>query len=203
MLNGRLRIMLAHHRGPYKTSFVIAVLILLALFVFFPPFEFKPYKIKAQEVITVVDTPPIIEIPPPPKEPAPPIPVPDPYNQEDPDIGETVIDDIDDFPDIAPPAAPNRDPFHIYDEPPVPEYLASPVYPQLSLEAGIEGTVLVKVFVGLDHRVHQAVVVSSDVTPEMEAAAIEAALKSRFKPAKQQSIEVEVWVAIPIIFTLN
>ena len=35
------------------------------------------------------------------------------------------------------------------------------------------------------------------------AAAVEAALKCRYKPARQRSVEVEVWVPILITFTLN
>ena len=60
-----------------------------------------------------------------------------------------------------------------------------------------------KVLIGLDHEVRQAVVISSDVTTAMEDAAIEAALKCLYKPAKQQGVEVEVWASIRINFRLN
>ena len=72
MTNGRFRIMLAHHRGPYKQSLVVAVMVLVALFVFFPPFEFQPYPLQADEEIVVVDVVPDIDIPPPPKDIPPP-----------------------------------------------------------------------------------------------------------------------------------
>ena len=203
MLNGKLRIMLAHHRGPYRQSTVLAVVILAMLFVFFPPFEFKPYSLQADE-FQVIEIPENFEIPPPPKE----VPEP-PMNPEPADDGVDTEDVIppttgDDWVFTKPHEARTQNPgFNAFDQLPVPEYLASPVYPSLAREAGIEGTVLLKVRVGLDHRVHDAIVLSSDVTPAMEQAAIEAALKCRYKPAKQRNIEVEVWVPILIHFQLN
>jgi TonB family protein len=55
----------------------------------------------------------------------------------------------------------------------------------------------------VNHRVRDAVVLSSDVTPAMERAARDAALKCRFSPAKQGNAAVEVWVPIRITFTLD
>jgi protein TonB len=205
MYDGRLRMMLAHHHGPYKQSLVIATLILLALFLFFPPFEFKPYTTQA-EAIEVVEIPDDYEIPPPPEDIPPPpvdIEVADPGDETTDEVPPTAYDRIEDFPVPRVPNADHRGAFIVFDELPVPEYLAKPVYPPLARETGIEGAVLLKVLIGLDHRVHQAVVLSSDVTPAMEAAAVAAALKCRYKPAKQQGVEVEVWVPILITFTLN
>lgn len=202
MTNGRFRIMLAHHRGPYKTSFVIAVLVMLALFVFFPPFEFKPYELQAEPDIVIVDVVPDIDIPPPPKEEPVPIPEPDPLG-EDVEMQPTTYEDPSQLP-LPPrldPTGPK--PIVLFDELPEPEHIAKPVYPRMAREAGFEGTVQLKVLIGLNHKVRQAVVISSDVTPEMEKAAIEAALKCRYKPAKQQGVEVEVWVSIRINFRLN
>ena len=204
MLNGKLRVMLAHHRGPYRQSAVLAVLILSLLFAFFPPFEFKPYSLQADafEVVEITEN---FEIPPPPKEvPEPPgeIRAAEDGEETTDDVDPNVFGNIDDLP--APrPLAEGGKVFNAFDQMPVPEYLARPAYPSLAREAGIEGTVLLKVWVGLDHRVHKAVVLNSDVTPAMEKAAIDAALKCRYKPAKQRSIEVEVWVPILIHFQLN
>jgi protein TonB len=203
MTNGRFRIMLAHHRGPYKQSFALAVLVLFALFAFFPPFEFTPYALQAEEELEVVDVEVNIVIPPPPREVAPPPRVVEPYAgpEPGPEYPENVIENLL---DVQPPRiAPGAAPFHAFDELPVPEFAARPVYPQLAREAGIEGTVLLKVLIGLDHKVRSAVVLSSDVTRAMEAAAIAAALQCRYKPAKQQNVEVEVWVPIQINFRLT
>jgi protein TonB len=203
MTNGRFRIMLAHHRGPYKVSFAIALLVLLAMFVFFPPFEFKPYELQAQDSTVVVDVVPYVKIPPPPKEPTPPVPVPEP----DPGGSETEMPETTwDWDHVPPPPAlgpESPEPYVWFDELPVPEYAVKPRYPELAREAGIEGTVLLKVLIGLKHEVLDARVEWSDVTPEMEQAAIEAALKCRYQPAKQQGVEVEVWCSIRIEFRLN
>lgn len=204
MRNGRFRVMLAHHRGPYKQSLALAMVILLALFLFFPPFEFTPYELQAEEEpIDVVQVEEFV-IPPPPTEPTkPPVEI-DPVDgdEDTEDIPETAPDDWDDY--VAPPPGPATRPAYIvFDEQPEPEYIAQPVYPRLAREAGIEGTVLLRVRVGLDHRIHEAIVLSSDVTPAMERAAIDAALQCRYTPAKQQGVPVEVWVAIRIDFRLN
>jgi protein TonB len=204
MANGRFRIMLAHHRGPYKTAFLVAVTMLLALFVFFPPFEFKPYELQAQDSTIVVDVVPIVDIPPPPKEvPHPPVDI-DPV--DDPDATDEVPENaIDDLLKVPPPPIDSgvRRPYVPFDELPVPKYIVKPQYPAMAREAGFEGTVRLKVLIGLNHKVLDAVVEWSDVTPEMEQAAVEAALQCRYKPAKQQGVEVEVWAAIRIDFRLN
>ena len=203
MTNGRFRIMLAHHRGPYRQSFAVAVLVLLAAFVFFPPFEFTPYALQAEDDFVVVDVAPDVVIPQPPREaPAPPSTV-EPY--KGPDTGEEFPENVvESLLDVQPPRiTPSHGPFHSFDELPVPEYTAQPVYPRLAREAGIEGTVLLKVLIGLDHKVRSAVVLSSDVTPAMEKAAVAAALECRYKPARQQNVEVEVWVTIRINFRLT
>jgi protein TonB len=204
MYNGRFRIMLAHHHGPYKQSVAIAVVVLIAIFVFFPPLEFRPYTLQAEE-FEVVEVPDF-EIPPPPPE----VPQPNPHIEiaegeeaTTDNVPETSFRTIDDLPIPLPPSTINRGGFVAFDEPPVPEHTVKPVYPKLAREAGIEGTVHLKVFIGLDHRVHQAVVLGSDVTPAMERAAVKAALQCRYKPARQGSIEVEVWTAIRITFRLN
>jgi TonB family protein len=204
MLNGKLRVMLAHHRGPYRQSTILAAVILAAIFVFFPPFEFKPYRLQAED-FQVIEIPENFEIPPPPKEaPLPPaiiFPADDGEGSDD-ILPPTTFGKDGDFPEMDPVIRGNRG-FNAFDQLPVPEYLASPVYPSLAREAGIEGTVLLRAKVGLDHKVSEAVILSSDVTPAMEKAAVEAALKCRYKPAKQRSIEVEVWVPILIYFQLN
>jgi protein TonB len=204
MTNARFRIMLAHHRGPYKQSLVLAVLILIVLFVAFPPFHFKPYALHAEPPTNVVSVPDF-SIPPPPKEIPPPALTISPAKNDD-DVTENTPETTfpdGEFPSPPPPPAANGPGFTPFDELPIPEYLAKPLYPPLAREAGMEGTVSLKVRVGLDHRVHEAVVLSSSVTPAMERAAVEAALKCRYKPAKQRDLEVEVWVPIVIMFRLN
>jgi len=74
---------------------------------------------------------------------------------------------------------------------------------QLAREAGIEGTVAVSVLVSEEGKVLSASVLSSDVTPAMEKAALEAAKKCRFRPAKQRTVAVKAHVMIPFQFQLH
>jgi protein TonB len=68
-------------------------------------------------------------------------------------------------------------------------------------DAGIDGTVLVRVFIGLNGRVKDAYVV--DGTPALREAALACARTASFKPARQGTHPVEVWVVIPITFQLR
>lgn len=88
-----------------------------------------------------------------------------------------------------------------FDELPVLLSITAPVYPELVRQAGIDGTVLVKVLVARSGKVKQAVAVEG---PEvLYASAVNAARTALFAPAKQNDTPVDVWVVIPVTFTLN
>jgi len=91
----------------------------------------------------------------------------------------------------------------VFDEPPVPIHFEKPSYPQFSRDSGIEGSVAVKVMVGKDGKVTDAVVLDSDVTAEMEQAALRAARNCTFEPGKQRGVPVPVVVVIPFEFRLS
>ena len=93
--------------------------------------------------------------------------------------------------------------FLAFDEPPTLVYFEAPKYPDLAREAGIEGTVRIKVLVGSDGKVMNVQMIDSDVTSEMEKAALRAAKKCRFNPAKQRTRPVKAHVMIPFHFRLN
>jgi protein TonB len=76
-----------------------------------------------------------------------------------------------------------------------------PLYPVLAMKSGIEGRVLVKLWVGKDGRVREVVVVKSDFEILSEAA-VEAAKQFVFTPAYVTGGPVAVWVAIPFDFRL-
>jgi protein TonB len=193
--------------GIYIRNAMFAAIFIHFLFFFLsPPFEFKPYTLK-EEQFEVVELPENIEIPPPPKEIAlPQVPV-EAASDEDADdaeeIAPTTFDDIDDMPPPPPPSSGTQDVFLAFDEPPILLHYEVPKYPDLAREAGIEGTVAVKVLVTEEGKVIDAVVLSSDVTPAMERAAVEAAKKCRFKPAKQRTVPVKAHVMIPFQFQLR
>ncbi len=74
-------------------------------------------------------------------------------------------------------------------------------YPDFARDAGVEGTVTLRVLVGKDGKVQDVIYVDG---PEMlKDAAIEAARATPFKPALQQHRPVAVWVLYPIKFSLS
>ncbi len=183
-----------------------AVVIHGLTFILSPPFTFKPYQLK-EEKFEVVEMAEQIEIPPPPKEVAmPQVPV-EAATDDDADdledMPETTFEDFSDMPPPPPPGGGDSGVFLAFDEPPVMVDFVSPKYPSLAREAGFEGTVRVRVLVAEDGKVLAADVLSSDVSPAMEQAAVEAAMKCRFKPAKQRTTPVKAHVMIPFNFRLN
>lgn len=182
-----------------------AIFVHFCIFTLSPPFTFKPYKLK-EEQFEVVDVPDNIEIPPPPKEiamPQVPVEAADDEDADTEDLPETTFEDFEDMPPPPPPGGGDSGMFLAFDEPPTLKYFESPVYPDLAREAGIEGTVRVKVLVGEDGKVISVSLVTSDVTPAMEKAALTAAKKCLFNPAKQRTTPVKAHVMIPFHFRLN
>lgn len=177
----------------------------VALFVLSPPFTFKPYQLK-DEQFEVVDVPDNIEIPPPPKEiqmPSVPVEAAADEDADTEDMPETTFDDFDKMPPPPPPGGGGGGVFLAFDEPPVLLHFETPIYPELAREAGIEGTVRIKVLVLTDGKVGTVELMSSDVTPAMEKTALKAARRCRFKPAKQRTQPVKAHVVIPFNFRLH
>lgn len=78
-----------------------------------------------------------------------------------------------------------------------------PSYPASLLAREVEGSATIRVLVGTDGRVHEAIVVSA-THPAFGKAAVQQALKSwRFTPAKRGDEAVEDWVTIPVTFQIN
>jgi protein TonB len=195
----------AHHRAPYLRIVLAAIACHVLLFVLTPPFTFEPYRMEVEEDL-IFENVPDVEIPESPKE----IPRPevDPTVYDGPDAVDEVLPPTspDDFGDFINPPLPDRQAnggFVPYDQPPVPVLLVTPSYPELAREAGIEGTVRVEVVIDTEGKVVDAAVVESDVTPSMERAALDAAKRCTFEPAKQRSKPVKVMVVIPFEFRLT
>jgi protein TonB len=188
-----------------RNALILAMVSHILLFVLSPPFTFKPYRLK-EETFEVVEIPDNIEIPPPPKEiamPKVPVEAADDEEADTEDLPETTFDDFDEMPPPPPPGGGDSGVFLAFDEPPTLSYFEAPVYPDLAREAGIEGTVRIKVLVGEDGKVMSASLISSDVTTAMEKAALAAAKRCRFNPAKQRTRPVKAHVMIPFHFRLN
>lgn len=68
-------------------------------------------------------------------------------------------------------------------------------------EAGIDGTVIIRVLIGLNGKVKEAFVVEG---PEaLHNAALASARTAIFKPTEANGHAVEVWMAMPISFQLR
>ena len=90
-----------------------------------------------------------------------------------------------------------------------PKPLKSPVpnYPYEAKKRGIEGMTVVKMLVDTDGSVMDVEVLKSSGNQLLDEAALDAALKSKFKPAEHyfngKSYKVRVWVSRPFKFRLN
>jgi len=75
------------------------------------------------------------------------------------------------------------------------------VYPQVAIDSNMQGKVIVRMLVRKDGSV-QKVEVDRSVNPILDSAAIQAMMKAKFTPAKQNGQPVKVWYETPIIFKL-
>lgn len=89
-----------------------------------------------------------------------------------------------------------------HDTPPKVKERVLPVYPEIAKKAGIEGSVLLHLFVDETGKVIK-VLVAMSLEPSMDQAALEAARKTTFHPALQRDKPVGVWVAYPVRFKLK
>jgi len=144
-----------------------------------------------------------IEKPPPPARPSVPVESEDEDIADDLTIEETDLDSFEAW--DAPPAPPDgpRVKFIPYDDPPQPLSSIKPVYPEIAQEAGIEGTVVVQVFVDKKGRVQDTLILKGIPNTGLDEAAVTAIKKTRFRPAKQRERAVGVWISIPVNFRLK
>lgn len=99
-------------------------------------------------------------------------------------------------------AEPGIDEFVPVEKPPQIVKRAVPVYPEMAMRAGLEGTVYVKILVDKDGKPKKAVVIKS-TTEIFNDSAVEAAMQFVFTPAVMNNGPVKVWVAIPFKFKLK
>ncbi len=94
-------------------------------------------------------------------------------------------------------------PFWKVEVKPKPINIPVPAYPEMARTAGIEGQAVVEALVDVDGKVADARILKSAGNSALDQAAIEAAMRSTFTPAKQRDQAVRVWVSIPFRFTLT
>lgn len=140
----------------------------------------------------------------PPARPSVPIASEDEFLDEDITIEETDLEDFEDWNDLPPAggSGPKRT-FIPYDKAPVALAPIRPEYPEIAMEAGIEGTVTVSAFIDKKGNVTVVEILKGIPNTGLNEAALEAVKRSRWKPARQRDKKVGVWMSIPINFKLT
>ncbi len=188
-----------------RVSGLIGVLLITSGFLFiqrsFTTFELDEAQ---QIIIEQIDIPLTqqFDLPPPPARPSVPIESED-EDLEDVTIEETDLESFETWDAPPPPPEGPRVKFIPYDDPPKPLTPIRPKYPEIAQEAGIEGTVIVQVFIDKKGRVKETLILKGVEHTGLNEAAIEAIRKTRFRPAKQRERAVGVWISIPVNFRLK
>jgi len=187
-----------------EIGFLFAILVHAVAFAFWPEYVPSVYKLR-EERIEVIDIPPQIEVPPPPEEVARPevaveVEASDEASEEE-TIAPTFLD-AQNLPPAPPPPPPEPEMFFAFDTYPVVTRSAEPKYPELARKAEVEGTVMVMVTIDEQGNVISAWVAESSAEVLNEAA-VEAAYKFKFTPAKQRDVPVKATISIPFRFSLT
>lgn len=184
----------------------LAMIVHALMAIFSPPYTPRPYQLR-ERTITAIEIPDEIVIPPPPTEIARPELPQEAEISEEASEEETLAPTS--FDPFAPPAVPDvssggeAEVFVAFDTPPEPVHQVAAEYPELARQAEAEGVVQVLVTIDETGRVVNATVQSSDAIESLQQAAVVAARKWLFKPAKQRDKPVKVRIVIPFRFSLN
>jgi protein TonB len=189
-----------------ETSIVISLIIMIGVFYSFKKFDIGIELPESPDIkIEIMEIPPTQQIqrPPAPARPMIPIEAEDDDMLDDVTIEETDIV-FDDYEDAPPPPPPEEDEvyeFFAVSEKPQIIKKEVPIYPDLARKAQIEGKVVVTVTIDKKGNVEKADIFKS--IPMLDEAAIAAAMRCKFKPAKQRDKFVKVKMNIPFDFKLR
>ena len=182
------------------------IVLLIVTFLLFPRIVNKvELDEEIQIIIEQIDIPQTEQFdrPPPPARPSVPVESESEDIADDVTLDEFTLDEFDAWDAPPPPPEGPRVKFIPYDDPPVPLRPIKPKYPEIAQEAGIEGTVVVQVFVDERGRVKETVILKGIPNTGLDEAATQAIRLVRFKPAKQRERAVGVWISIPVNFRLK
>jgi protein TonB len=198
----------------FEISIILSLAIMIVAFKFFPKLEKSQVDLEGpQELFTVEDIQHTKQENRPPPPPKPPIPIEAPSEDvlEDIEIGDTEID-INEQMEAPPPPKEEKveeEPTYFVAVEEMPEPIGGIkaiqekiVYPEIAKRAGVEGKVYVLAFVDETGNVTKAQVLKG-IGAGCDEAALDAVLKTKFKPGKQRGKPVKVQVSIPIIFKLQ
>ncbi len=207
-----------HYQRVFETSLVIALLVIIIAFKYYPTLDQEEVKMEAtQELVNIEDVVNTKQESAPPPPPKPPIPIEAPSDDvlEDIAIGETDLD-VDEV-ISAPPPPPKQETkkdeeeeavfFVAVEDQPEPiggiEAIQSKiVYPEIAKRAGVQGRVFIKAFVDETGAVRKAEVIKG-IGAGCDEAAVAAVMQTQFKPGRQRGKAVKVQVSIPIVFKLQ
>ena len=185
---------------------ISGIVLLIITFLLFPRITNKvELEEEIQIIIEQIDIPQTEQFdrPPPPARPSVPVESESEDIADDVTLEEFTLDEFDAWDAPPPPPEGPRVKFIPYDDPPVPLRPIKPKYPEIAQEAGIEGTVVVQVFVDEKGRVKETVILKGIPNTGLDEAATDAIRVVRFKPAKQRERAVGVWISIPVNFRLK
>ena len=185
---------------------ISGIILLIVTFLLFPRIVNKvELDEEIQIIIEQIDIPQTEQFdrPPPPARPSVPVESESEDIADDVTLDEFTLDEFDAWDAPPPPPEGPRVKFIPYDDPPVPLRPIKPKYPEIAQEAGIEGTVVVQVFVDEKGRVKETVILKGIPNTGLDEAATEEIRLVRFKPAKQRERAVGVWISIPVNFRLK
>jgi len=202
------------YRRTFEIGLVLALLVLIFAFKYFPRVEGEKMKIEApQELVDVEDIVNTKQETAPPPPPKPPIPIEAPSDEvlEDVELSETELDVNEQVAAPPPPPAEEEEVapqfFVAVEEMPEPiggiEAIQKRiVYPEIAKRAGVQGRVFVKAFVDENGNVIKAEIIKG-IGAGCDEAAIKAVMATKFKPGRQRGKPVKVQVSIPILFKLK
>ena len=189
-----------------RLATLFSIILLILTFLIYPRYlgllELEDFELQ-EIIIENIPQTQQIEKPPPPARPSVPVESEDEDIADDLTIEETDLDSFEAWDAPPPPPEGPRVKFIPYDAPPQPLSSIKPVYPELAQEAGIEGTVVVQVFVDKKGRVQDTLILKGIPNTGLDEAAVTAIKKTRFRPAKQRERAVGVWISIPVNFRLK
>ena len=196
--------------------FILSIVLIVAVVLLaFPRFQADRSVVSVstfEEYMEELNIPETRHFEPPPPPPRPSIPIESDQGDfaEDITIDETLLDEYEtwEVPPLPEDDQSRRIKFIPYYEPPEPigGYAAigeKLVYPPLAMEAGIEGKVILQVFVNEKGFVEDVVVQKGLPRTGFDEAAVSAVRQVRFKPARQRDNAVAVWITIIIHFRLT
>jgi protein TonB len=78
-----------------------------------------------------------------------------------------------------------------------------PAYPRLSKRMGEQGTVIVRVFIGLQGMAEQAEIRTSSGYDRLDKAALDTVQRWRYVPGKRHGTPEAMWFNVPVRFVLE